>query len=234
MQDLTFIIPFQKDSEDRLENLLFVINYLKANTDASILISTTTPNIQYIPGDVDCCYKPDPGYNIRTELGQLGYRKAKTKYVCLNDVDVIIEPEHYKYAYEFLKEHDIVYPYYTPMFEVERDFIVNKEFKKDNVKYPCNVGGLFWGNKDKIMSAGGENCTMKGWGFEDYERYERFRRLLLNIKNISIPVYHIKHEITIFNNINNPDADKNLLIYNRVMSMKHHELLEYAMLLQAL
>jgi hypothetical protein len=217
MKNLTFIIPYQKDSEERFKNLLWNIQYLHSHFNSPILISTTKKDYQDIKEwkDVEITFIDDIEGSYRTLLGNEGYKHCKTKYFCLTDVDVFTEYKHYISSYCALDDYDFSIPYYTKMYDVK----FNNLWSKDIIKYEGSIGGLFFGRLDKILEVGGENINMKGWGYEDFERVERCKRLLYNIHQTNYDLYHLYHPES-----KNPEQVKlNHDYLNKLYRFKYHQ-----------
>jgi hypothetical protein len=231
MKDTTFIIPYQKDSEDRKNNVNFIINYLKSIGAVNIIVSCTTNEIDDF--DASKFISPSLEFNYKTKLINEVVKFVTTKYICVNDTDVFTLKKNYVDSISALQEgYDYAVPYFVNMYNIPKDILtigITEETFKENypILWKGSVGGLYFADKEKFLSIGGENETMKGWGYEDFERNERARRLLLKIKYLKYNLWHIEHERKTENSHMGSFAELNYEIYSKLRLMKYIEIVEY-------
>ena len=58
---------------------------------------------------------------------------------------------------------------------------------------PKSVGGAFMANRMKYIEAGMENENYYGWGLEDHERYQRWKKLEYRTHKVDGPLFHLSH-----------------------------------------
>ena len=234
VSEMIFILHYRKDSEDRERNLREVLNFLKENFNAKVVLfhdkkdDDKRPNIS------------SPTYVYRFIKNNGEFRKAycfnsaaerrSEKIFCFWDVDVIIEPENIKKAYDCLMEGkvDHVYPFNGTFIDVNEAMIpnlVNKDF--DNL-YNLYQKGHDWLELASTESPGGCNMITReafekiggyderfiGWGFEDTDFFHRSLKVnrLGRITDEKAICWHMHHDQAI--RLENPHYQNNLRIFN--------------------
>lgn len=206
MKDITFTIPFKKDSDERLENLLTIIKYIKKYFDTNIMVCEQDDTRKFPEVDgIQYVFIPAGNYVLlRTHLLNKMARMAQTPFIANYDTDVIFRPEQYSQAIQILRENkaDGVFPYDGRFFNFIHDIrkaIMDRLDVSEitdghgHINHPNSVGGaLFW-NKQKFIEGGMENENFKSWGYEDNERMSRFSKLGYRIARIPGILYHLNH-----------------------------------------
>lgn len=232
MKDITFIIPYQRDSIDRLNNVNFIIEYLRSIGANHILVSCTNKESTDIK-DADILINETSEFNYKTLLINNAILASKTRYICVNDCDVLAKKEDYLKSIRMLRNgFELVIPYEVSMFNIPKMELKynleNLEFREDYpVLWNKSIGGLYFARKEKFLSIGAENETMIGWGYEDFERNERARRFFLKISYSKFNLWHVEHIRHIENTLEGINAKINLEIYQKVSIMKFNLLSEY-------
>ncbi len=250
LEDLTFLMPLKVDSVIRIENLLAVVRYLHRHfrTHIAVLEVGSYDNgllRKLLNRDVEYTHieDKDPVFH-RTKYRNIITKAVKTPFMAIWDVDVLVDKKQIldtmiKLRYE---EADMVYPYDGQFYETS-DIIRSLYMKKPQIKilhqnrkrmnliYGENhYGGAFFANTEKYRLSGMENEKFYGWGEEDFERYNRWMILGLNICRVPGCMYHLSHprdmngrfnslrqmEITKSENARTWHSSKNELIENLI------------------
>jgi len=83
-------------------------------------------------------------------------------------------------------------------------------------------------NKERYLTAGGENENFYGWGPEDTERRERISNLRLKISRVAGCSYHLHHPRGVNSYFSSRErAIESLREYFKICRMDQHELEEY-------
>ena len=214
MNELTFCLPVRIDSNDRLNNLLTLLDYfskyiiaryiiLEADTQSKLQFLSTYSNVKYI-------YVEDsnPIFHRTKYINQM-LNLTETPYAAIWDVDAIVPIKQLFEAYLFLQKDNksiIVYPFDGKFIPVNSDFSYLFHKQKDIKLFLCGdmpisfmygkncVGGGFLVKVDLYKKCGWENENFIGWGPEDAERYRRMVILGHMPYRIDGVLYHLYHE----------------------------------------
>lgn len=212
-EDLTFLMPLKVDSVIRIENLLAVIRYLQRNfqTHVAVLEVGAYHNgilRKILNREVKYTFieDRDPVFH-RTKYRNLIVKEVETPLLAVWDVDVLVDKSQLIDAMEQLRhgEADVVYPYDGKFYDTS-DIIRSLYMKKPQMKIlhqnrkrmnliygEDHKGGAFFAHTDKYRLSGMENEHFYGWGEEDFERYNRWKILGLNIRRVPGCMYHLSH-----------------------------------------
>lgn len=241
LSDLTFTIPFKKDTEQRLENVIAVINYLKKYFITNIMVceQDSTRNFPEIENIEYEFIQTNNYLLLRTQMLNNMCKKSKTPFIANYDTDVILPVNQYVSAIELLRQNiaDGVYPYGGGFYNFighERRYIIDNlsvgelTEKNGHLNHPQSVGGaLFW-NKKKYIEGGMENENFKSWGFEDNERIIRFLKLGYNMQRIPGIIYHLDHPTSEnSSNTKHQAYFENQLEFQKVSNMSSPQLRQY-------
>lgn len=244
LKDVTFTIPVFYDSKDREENVNLCIDHLNYKFDTNIIVyeeAEDNPHFSYLVGR-GVTYKSFPMINKpyfhRTRLLNYMCFDAKTPYCVNYDADVIMTTDQYVEAVEILRrgEADFVYPYEGFVKKERKALHVlrNNNFDVSLLKnlpdtHPpiTSWGGALFYDVESFMSAGMENEKFLSWGYEDWERRDRFNILGYRTKRINKPLYHIDHAIKVNSDHKNIHYKKNEEEYLKVRNMSREELINY-------
>lgn len=247
LTDTTFIIPYKKDSDDRLDNLLYICEYLISNFDTNIIVlesynNTITHsreilrqkiksnNITYI------CVKNTYNFFHRMQYLNMMLNIVTTPVVVNYDVDIILPVESYVKARDYIIEGK--YSFVTPFSNPPGVYLISdkKNFFTDNKINPNHTwlvhttagpGFAIFANIEAYKSIGKENENFKAYGPEDGERVFRIKNLGYNIGEINGPVYHLEHYRTSDSNPSNVHFANNVNECNKTSLMSEDSLINY-------
>ncbi len=211
--DLTFLIPVRVDSIIRLDNLLAVIRYIRKyfNTHIMVLESAYYNNhilTRLLSKKVEYYFieDKDPVF-YRTQYLNIMACKVKTPYLGIWDADVIIPPSQLDTSMTLLRsgEWDIVYPYDGNFWEVP-ELLRTLFYLKLNTRVLSNNvdkmtplysnisrGGAILAETRIYKESGMENEEFYGWGLEDWERFERWKRFNYRMQRVPGGLFHLTH-----------------------------------------
>lgn len=213
LNDVTFLMLIRLDSIERFENIVTTIysvnKYFKTNMhvlesdiyNKGLLKLFLNKVIKY-----KFVEDPDP-ILYKTKYFNIMLDDVSTKYVCIIDSDIVIDPEPIIKAVKKLRgnEADIAYPYNGICYNVI-DGLKSLYFKKINPKILYNnvakmeplynynlVGGIVFAKTSKFINSGKENENYYGWGNEDFDRYWRFKKNNYIIYRTDNFLFHLSH-----------------------------------------
>jgi predicted glycosyltransferase involved in capsule biosynthesis len=245
MDNLTFILPVGIETQDRYRNFLFTINYL-------INVCPEANFIIHEMGDVNYSEKVEHArikkiFTKTSKIDEKFYKtwcinraieQAKTKVICIYDVDVLIPLKSIEKSVGYIVDgYDMVLPYnYGPYqkqilnFKECEQFIKSLNFDDFKTVRPNNsfYGHVQFFNKSSYMEVGCENEDMIGWGPEDQEKLFKMYSLGYKVKYLDDAyVWHIEHSRL------NPTPwmsdihSKNMEIFEKIKNMSEIERKEY-------
>lgn len=243
---ISIVVPFKYDSNNRLENLLEILTYLKKHWEFDqIIISEmdVQPKIlNLLPSWVDYIFAKESEASSwsRAKRINLSIPLIKSEITLILDADLIVDYSCVKMAIEKIhkNEMDAITPF-EKVFHFPRSIIL-KEMQQKEIKtsefcenknfsrsFVAN-GGCFITKTSIFKHLRGMNELFVGWGLEDDELINRYIKLGYRYGRISkIPAIHINHDRTKsceidFNNFNNSLIEK-----NRGILFTKEEMLEY-------
>lgn len=213
LTDVTFLLLIRLDSIERFENIvttIFSINkYFKTNIhvlESDIYNKRLLKFVLKREINYKFIEDPDPILH-KTKYFNIMINAVTTKYVCLIDSDIVIDPQPIILAVEKLRanEADISYPYNGLCYNVI-DGLRSLYFKKKTLNVLYNnvtkmellynynlVGGIVIANTDMLICSGRENESYYGWGNEDFDRYWRFKKNNYIIYRTDNYLFHLSH-----------------------------------------
>jgi len=257
MSDCTFIIPFKKDFDERLDNLSCLLNYIGKHFNTKIIVFEQgkecsfdkikfkyTTNIDYYFLNIDEIFS-------RTMVSNYLITKSDTDIIIINDTDCITIPNAYVICRDKLLNDNfkLLHPFGTPpgSFEITdkqsfmEDFDINVLIK--NITSNANtagVGGIVFINRKLYSLLGNENIHFISYSPEDIERVFRIRRLGYkcseslnntfagpNNKYIDAPLFHLCHPRTSESTILHKYYIPNELLHHCLNNLNTYELIEY-------
>lgn len=234
------MIPVRIDSQDRIDNLNIILDYISHHFDTNIFVCEESKiKSVNIPNELNNVkYEWDFSENElfhRTKILNKMTLKSNTDIVVNYDTDVLFEVGAYEIAANTIRSGiDVVYPYNGSFMEISRRNIPYiKEYKKipPNCEkiciHPSSVGGAIFFNRKRYIEAGMENPNFISYGYEDNERYSRFLKLGYSIKRINCELIHLEHYRGINSNMSNSKINDNLKEYQKVSLMSTGNLKEY-------
>lgn len=217
LKDVTFTIPVKIDSKDRARNLFIMVNYITRNFDTNFIIAEQDG--EYVPQilkDIEFKYiktNTDKGTIHRTQQLNMMAEKSNTSIIANYDCDVLFEINAYITTINLIRsnEYEMVYPYNGMFLNVEVEDINNfsktyditpllsKQLRHLGAPDKPSLGGAIFYNRLKFIEYGMENEHFIGWGFEDDERFYRFKTLGMKIYRTSNSLYHMSHFSSSYN-----------------------------------
>lgn len=211
LTDVSFLIPIRIDSEERLENLRIVANYLYKEFKTNIIIleadSEQKVDVSKLPDEVEFHFIKDnePLFH-RTKYNNQLIALSKTPFISLYDTDIVLPINQVVESIIQLRGGvvDAIYPYdgrfvsvdilmknmYAKLLDVK--FLeVNKG--KHNIATERSYGGCVFLNKRSFIAAGGENENLSSWGPDDIERKRRMQNLGYKVERVEGNLYHLPH-----------------------------------------
>jgi hypothetical protein len=241
LKDVTFNIPFKKDSDERLENIITIIRYIQKYFDTNIIVceQDETRNFPEMEG-VKYFFLPASNYILlRTAMLNKMCKLSNTPFIANYDTDVVFPVNQYVSAMEALKQNlvDGIFPYngrFMNYIGQERRTIIdtlsleNMTEAQGHLNHPSSVGGAIFWNKQKFIEGGMENENFKAWGFEDNERVTRFTKLGYRIGRVDGILFHLNHPTSQnSSNTNHQAYIDNQIECNKVASMTVPMLRQY-------
>ena len=241
-KDVTFIIPIRFDSEDRKRNFKITINFLEKNFDTNIIImesdkSSNEEFVRSISNKLEYIFEKDESNLFhRTRLLNIMTKMSKTNIVVNYDIDVLFTLDQYVTSKTLLNNGaDFVFPYSGKFYDVNPKYFINlgnNEFDKvdlNNCKLfnSNSVGGTLFFKKDSYEKIGLENENFISWGYEDWERVGRIKKMGYEVHRVDGVLYHLTHFRTHNSGGSNPMYRNNESEFNKIMSMDKQQLDDY-------
>ncbi|MDD7303583.1 MAG: methyltransferase domain-containing protein [Prevotellaceae bacterium] len=213
LMDVDFIIPVRIDSVVRIENLLSSIDYLLTHFHTNIFVIEATHFNNHIlekslPNEVVYFFIEDldPIFH-RTKYLNILSRKGIGKYIAIWDADIIINYRQIVESVTALREEtaDVSFPYdghFYDTTEIIRSIyletsdysVLNDNINKMLLPYGTDMGGgAVFIARNKFNMSGGEDESFYGWGPEDWNRIEKWKKYGYNITKIKGPLFHLSH-----------------------------------------
>lgn len=221
--DLTFIIAYRIDCEDRKSNLKNCLQFFgKTGADFVCVEGVFRGDRPFSEIDNRTIRDTHSVFTLqdyfhKTLLANLGLREVKTEFFGLLDCDIICQYAQLAAAMTALRERltDFVYPYDGRCVEVPRALV--PRFIEGTLEGPDDFrllntnssGGLIMGRTESYRIIGGENENFISWGPEDVERHNRILKLGLRLGRINGPIFHMEHERGKDSSEKNPYFDAN-------------------------
>lgn len=243
---LNILLPVRIDSEDRLNNLKAVLSWVD-NIECPILLleADQTPKLDTLINSfkhISYHFVEDgnPIFHRTKYINDL-LRMAKSEIVAVWDADVILPYLQIDEAIECIKKQGatIVFPYngtfymLTPkqsaLFREQQDLLRLQNEKLMSLMGRIACGGIYFVNRKRYLSLGGDNEKFVGWGPEDAERLHRIQIAGDKAQWIqSGPLYHLHHAR---NDWSDTDFQKSLLAmqkeFIKVCSLSQSEMWDY-------
>lgn len=234
----TFVLCVKIDSQERLNNLDFCINFLQRHfvtnivlmeEDADSKIKGRYHGITHI-----YTHKNNEVFHRTATINNAVKSYVHTPYFCNLDIDVYTQPENYVESVKLLSEFDVVYPYNGRFFDVPNIHSLNANFSPNSISRkemglinPNSYGGAVFFRTQSFIDGGMENERFVGWAPEDNERYIRFSKLGYKIKRLSTPLYHFSHPRGVNSNETNPYYNDGVDELNKISIMSKRQLEQY-------
>ena len=234
LKNCTFVIPFFYDSQERVENLACILDFLTENFDTNIILveDDDAPMIEHPSLLCGVKYifnkRSIPGIFHRTKVINIGIKAATTPYIAIYDTDCIFELSQLVDAAQALVSGlDFCYPYGGDFVDVERSYIATGIIKERESFAKESVGGAVFLNRKRYIAAGYENQHLISHAPEDVERFSRMKTLGYTWNRIPGKCWHITHARSINSGPTHGYTNANMKEYLKVLAMEKEELTEY-------
>lgn len=243
LTDVTFTIPVKFDHQHRIENLELTVQFLQKHFDTNIMVMEmdNTPHFQGFANRVDYVFEQNPSNKFeRTRMLNKMAIRSKTPIIANWDADVLIDPDQILKAVQAIREKKAVgvYPYDGRFYRASRGNYAPTLKSLDLFLLKClpypkiqdeqiSVGGAILWDKQSFIEGGMENQNMISYGPEDYERFERFKKLGYKLARVKGPLYHIDHYVGPDSSDRHSDFKNNEKEYFKIKSMSQEELKQY-------
>ncbi len=248
LSGITFIIPLQIDTPDRLRNIILVLDYLNTYLSTSFMVAEydNTPKFSMSEtGAIENCrhvfIKTEDRNFWKTKVMNIAVEKIDTPCFVLQDADVVIEPVYLEKAYRLLLEEnvDFVFPFRNDVMWIPEEVVArfdnirlhhlhqwNYETASGRDEEYIFVGLCNFIKTESFRHIGKFNQNIRSWGFEDVELYERARKLGLNIRRLDNIPYHLGHRRTGNSNAENSYFKRNKEQYELTRGLSREELVK--------
>lgn len=252
MKDLTFIIPIRVDTDDRIENCLTVLRFLRQHFPLSEVMLLEQDSVVRTDRIVDAFpnikrrFSHNPGHFSRSKGINDGVAAASGALVCACDTDILLHPEAIRRGAAILRSRRrrIVIPYNRIVLDVSGALKADISRSLDMERYGkvrrradapsradlavrINSGGIFMADRDVLLLEGGMNKKMIAYGWEDAEFCRRFDKIgyyTFMLRDFNL--VHLDHR-------RGPDSqigemyDVNKLEFHKVTAMHRRQLRSY-------
>lgn len=233
LKDVTFIISFFADSDQRVENLFCILKFINTNFDTNIILveedEHSCPMLNDIKGVryifIPRCIK-DIFY--RTKVINTGIHYSTTPYIAIYDADTFFDPKNILIAVEMLRlgQAQMAYSYCGDFVDIDRSYLTDGIIKEQVSFTKDSVGGAVFLDRKAYIEAGMECESVIGWGYDDRERYNRMITLGYSVARTEGKCWHINHSRGINSCNENPYEKANGVVYERMKAMNKMELLD--------
>jgi predicted glycosyltransferase involved in capsule biosynthesis len=258
MRDLlntTLIIPVKIEHADRMRNARTTLGFINQHFKTNVFIYEVSDDgvskLDFIRDLSNLnikhwCVKSEKAFH-RTKYLNIMLDEVETPVVSNYDIDVILNPEVYKYCEDRILNSrvDVIYPYErgpSGQFQVsvnfdymgfqksgfDMDFIDSSRNGRLTI-YEAECGHCIFFNTETYRELGGENEHFISYGPEDKERMMRFQKLTDN--NVEWirgqKVYHFEHYRSPDSSQMNPHFNRNWRVYESLLRMNAEDLLKH-------
>ncbi len=247
LSDLTFCIPVRIDSAERKRNLMTVLRFYSAITDARfIVLEAGFKPLASEAGEIrntEYVFIEDNNRIFhRTRYINKMLGTCRTPFAAVWDTDAVIPVRQISEALNILKEGDCImaYPYggtflmvsdyFSHKFSETVDIRILTEYAQHSsvVASYHSVGGAFVVDIERYRAIGAENERFTGWGPEDVERYRRLEILGKRPTRTQGSLFHMNHP----RGLNSGDNDTATMTSTKselfkVCAMEKDQLMEY-------
>lgn len=249
LRDVTFLIPFRLDTDDRRRNIKIIVAYLLKHFDTNILIGEDQPGTSHFKTIADEMGVPDgacrlihitgndTSFTHRGKQINILAEAARTPIVVGYDTDVIVDPVQYLYGRAAIQAGALMAcPFNGLFFDVGVDIVPAVERSlsvapidlldaRNPLLYKNSYSGAVFFDRARFLELGGFNENFISWGWEDFELYQRFVKLGERIERLWGPLYHLSHARSPNSLKVHPFYEANVTEYNRVMAMSKDDIL---------
>ncbi len=229
LMDIDFLIPIRIDSVERIENLMSSIDYLTGHFDTNIYVLEASRINNHIlerllPNEIAYFFveDADPIFH-RTKYINVLAEKSYSDNIAIWDADVIIDYCQIIDAISYLREGkaEVAIPYDGRFYDTTeivrnvflelKDFhVLNDNISKMLLPYGSNMaGGAVFIRRENFNCSGGEDENFYGWGVEDWNRIEKWKKYGYRIERAHGPLFHLTHPRDINGRINSKWQKRN-------------------------
>lgn len=250
LRDVTFLIPFRLDTDDRRRNIKIIVSYLFKHFETNVLICEDQPgesNFRKIaeelalpPGACRLLHVTgnDTPFTHRGKQINMLAEAAQTPIVVGYDTDVIVDPVQYLYGRSAILDGALMAcPFNGLFFDVSPEVVpaVERHLSvapidlldpRNPLLYKNSYSGAVFFDRARFLELGGFNERFVSWGWEDFELYQRFVKLEQRIERLWGPLYHLSHARPPNSLKVHPFYEANVQEFERVMAMSKAEILE--------
>ena len=255
LHTLSIIIPFQYDTDDRIENLNTVLRYFHTwFKDTEIMVLETGPSQHFRPEEAPTVahyqFFPSEEPMHRTQLLNIGASLSDRQIVVSYDTDVLVSPEALKTAISMFHDDPdlaMVFPYNGVFLDIdgETKALLAATFNFSAVPIPAHpkvgvvagdvkcvhtraLGGLVMFRRTIFQAFGGYNRRFISWGWEDNEIMTRFAKLGYLAKRVTdYPCLHLHHRRGPDSHSGHAFFKQNYAEFKKVKQMTRTRLLSY-------
>ena len=224
LENVSINIPFQKDSESRLNNLINLIQFLRNNFNnitIKVCEMDTKRNL-FIDEGIRYFFLKQENFFCKAECLNLMALRTNELYIINHDVDFINKPEFYILAIKNLSNNDACLLHNKTIYEIEN---INT-LKEDKLKSNNYFSGAIAYNRSYLLD-NKENINIKCFGYESEEREIRFDILNTKTSILDRCGYTVKHDITRNSNKKNSHYPSNQIEFDKIKKMNKLELIKY-------
>jgi len=245
LSDVTFVMRYKHDSNERMYNIRSIINWLQTDFDTHITLVEQSADsfalkdilgIQHIP------FVSENKLIQMTAMNNAALGRVKTPFTAILDADACTRTSSIQKALYLLRSDiaDVVYPYRNRFVNVPRHIfegssnVVKSVLEGPLSTYPVvsitSVGGLVFASTEKYKASGGDNQKIEGWGYEDVERFSRWNKLGLRVLQGTAQediLFHLDHPRGINSGYDHEMISMNQAEYEKVFQMPQSQLKAY-------
>jgi hypothetical protein len=227
LSDVTFIIPYFRDSQEREENLICILNFLESNFNTNITLINCGPTL-FPTWKKRYLFEPvNDGVFHRTKVLNRGIKDAQTPYIAIYDTDVIFDIYNILKAVIALRMGaTLTYPYSGEFIDIKRSYIQDGVIIERESFATGSVGGACFINREDYWRCGLENENYLSHCPDDVDRYYRIKTLGYKVERIPGKCWHISHPPSANSGVNK-FTEANTAEWLKIKEMNKEQLTEY-------
>jgi predicted glycosyltransferase involved in capsule biosynthesis len=239
-----------------LKNVIAYYGSLYPDSEHIIINDSSEPDErlkEFVTNRTKFYFFENPSDYRRCECYNIGIRNASNEVIVFLDVDVLVAKNQIDTCVKGLMDGIVhfAYPYGGRFVDIMDhnmipDFVINfndtvKLYEGIIPKLELNtphesglkllndksLGGIQISTKKFMTDIRGWNIDFWGWGVEDFEVFERIRRIGCKIGRVDGELYHMNHDSIETVRGNNPHIDKNNRLFLEMINMDVEEFQKY-------